>query len=163
MGFVEGAEYRIIAHDRVLDITDVEADVLREGSSGPATCRFKKKIQEATSYALPKGHGLVFLGGVTEWPTGRDHGSYILAASDVNFVSFCGSAGFVTCSVREDCLGHELGHAFGMEHGRHNWYGFDPKPDQIEKMARMTKCAPDPDNGFPDGVWTDGRLALIGD
>lgn len=164
MGFVEEAEYRIIAHNRVLDISDAAADVLSEESSGPATRRFKKTIQEATSYATPKGHGLVFVGGISAWPTGRDHGSYSLGGPDVNFVSFCnGTVGFLTCSIREDCLGHELGHAFGMEHERHNWSGFDPQPDQTDAMARMTQCAPDPDRGYPDGMWSDEKLMLIGD
>ena len=164
MGFVEEAEYRIIAHDRVLDISDAAADVLNEDSSGPATRRFKKTIQEATSYAVPKGHGLVFVGGVSAWPTYRDHGSYALGRADVSFISFCnGTIGFLTCSVKEDCLGHELGHAFGMEHQRHNWYGFDPQPHQIEAMARMIRCAPDPDVGYQSGIWSDEHLILIGD
>ena len=164
MGFAEQEDYRVIVHDRLVDITAAAADVLSEESSGPATRTFKKTIQVATSYALPKGHGLVFVGGVSEWPTGRDHGSYILGGPDVNFVSFCGgTVGFLTCSVKADCLGHELGHAFGMLHERHDWYGFEPQQDHIDAMRRMTRCAPDPDAGYPDGLWSDDTLQLIGD
>ena len=160
MGFVENEDYRILQHDHTWDITDAAADVLSEGSSGPATDRFRKSILEATSYAVPRGHGLVYVGGVSEWPTGRDHGSYMLAGPDVQFVSFCnGTAGFLTCSVKEDCLGHELGHAFGMLHERHNWYGFAPTQDHRDAMWRMTRCAPESDR--PNDVWSDETLRLI--
>ena len=83
------------------------------------------------------------------------------AGPDVQFVSFCnGPIGFITCSVREDCLGHELGHAFGMLHGRHNWYGFDPTEEHIEAMRRMTQCEPDPDRGY-GSLWSDETVQSL--
>ena len=160
MGFVEHDDYRIVVHDQVWDITNAAADVLDRQSSGPATNVFRKSILEATSYAMPEGHGLVYVGGVSEWPTGRDHGSYMLAGPDVQFVSFCnGNSGFLTCSIKEDCLGHELGHAFGLLHERHNWYGFSPTAAHAEAMRKMTRCAPKSDRTHD--VWTHDTLGLL--
>ena len=162
MGFIEQEDYRLVTSDYDWDITDVTAEVLEQGSSGPATNRFRKSILEATSYVQPRGHGLVYVGAVSEWPTGRDHGSYMLAGPDVQFVSFCnGTTGFLTCSVKEDCLGHELGHAFGMQHERHNWYGFAPTQEQIDAMRRMTRCAPEADR--PHELWSEQTLELLRD
>ena len=163
MGLDEHIDYRLVEHTRPLDITDVADEVLAESSSGPATNRFRKKVLEAIGYAMPRTHGLVFVGVVSEWPTGRDHGSYMLAGPDVNFVSFCRTLGALTCSIKEDCLGHELGHAFGLEHERHNWYGFAPTQDHRDAIRRMTRCAPEPDRGWTDGEWDDSLLDRVGD
>lgn len=163
MGFVENEHYRLVEHSQPWDLMDVASDVLDESSSGPATNRFRKSILEATSYALPKGHGLIYIGGVSEWPTGRDHGSYMYAGQDVQFVSFCnGPVGFITCSIKEDCLGHELGHAFGMQHRRHNWYGFNPTEEHVAEIRRMTRCEPEPDHGY-DIVWSEDTLESLED
>ena len=163
MGFTEHEDYRVVPYDQPVDVTHACADVLAKQSSGPATRRFKKMIQEATSYASPRGHGLIYVGGVSEWPTGGDHGTYLFGGPDVRFVSFCnGTTGFVTCSIEEECLGHELGHAFGMDHDRHGWRGFDPSPDQITAMRRMTRLVPEPDRGFDSPAWSDKALSLVG-
>ena len=163
MGFSEHTDYRLITHPRAVDITAVADHVLEEGSSAPATRAFTKTVSEAVGYAAPQGHGLVYVGAVSEWPTGRDHGSYRLGGPGVNFVSFCATAGFLTCSVREDCLGHELGHAFGMEHERHNWYGYAPDAGHATMMRRLTRCAPEPDDGWGNGIWSEDVLANLGD
>ena len=163
MGFAEHTDYRLIVHPRRVVVTDAEDDVLASGSSGPATNRFRKVVAEAIDYRPPKTHGLVFVGVVSEWPTGRDHGSYMYAGSDVTFVSFCNSIGFLTCSVKEDCLGHELGHAFGLEHQRHNWYGFAPTVETNDAAWRMTRCLPEPDFGWANGEWEDGLVDNLGE
>lgn len=163
MGFTESEDYLVLRVENPIDISSVAGDVLSQGSSGPATHRFKKVIFEALSYdVLPAGHGLVYVGGVSEWPTGRDHGSYNYGGQDSQFRSFCYSIGYITCSAyNEECLGHELGHAFGMEHEYNNWYGFNPTDEHRERMAAQVKCAVDYGPNWQGRAWTPDDLANL--
>ena len=96
MGFFEDEDYLVLRVDNPIDINSAADEVLSQGSSGPATHRLKKVIAEALSYDIaPVGHGLVYIGGVSEWPTGSDHGSYNYAGQDSQFRSFCYSTGYI--------------------------------------------------------------------
>lgn len=125
----------------------VAADVLAandgRGGSSPATHAFRKAMLERTNYApYDQSRGELWMGVVAEWPTGRDHGSVTWARGMEFYRTFCTVKGYATCSMRRDCFGHELGHLFGLEHGRHDWYGYDPQPKHLRYIRGAASCRP---------------------
>ena len=161
LGFSEN-DYEIVTEDEggrayVADLSSYADAVIEEDSSSPATIGFLDYLKERLDgeqhrigdidgfrydeMAHDPTSGELFLGITTRWPDEKFHGSFA-RLQRMTFKTICTSQGFATCSDREDCIGHELGHAFGLSHAVHNWYGYDPQPEHVRWIRGAASCTP---------------------
>ncbi len=127
-----------------VDMSPVAQQQADEAKSAPALHYFRKNIQHIPGYGYTDGYrqniGEMIIGVTVEWPSGKHHGSVTMAVGSDWFRTFCTVKGVGVCSDREDCLGHEIGHFFGLEHHRHDWWGYDPKPKHIRYIRSLASC-----------------------
>lgn len=139
-----GMPYRI-------DASHVADEQAERAKSGPALAAVYDAVirqwPDGYYYGDQRGGNLTI--AITErWPSGKHHGSVAWAYGMARYRSFCTMKAIGVCSHRKDCLVHELGHMFGMEHRRHDWWG-DPSAEtgrlenrQIRYIRGAASCTP---------------------
>lgn len=127
-----------------VDVSSVAEEQREQSKSGPVLHYFRKNLQHIPGFGWEDGYrqdrGEIILGVTSQWPSGKHHGSVTFGVGSDWFRTFCSVKGVGVCSDREDCIGHEMGHLFGLEHHRHDWWGWAPQPKHIRYIRGLASC-----------------------